>query len=150
MNKFRWLAVALLLPLLAACAGSGSGSGSSTRAPLTDDEQLQTRSVERWQLLIGGKADQAWEYLSPGYRSTRNREEYIAKMATRPVAWLNSDFYSLTCDEPGRFCAVGLKVRFKVLSRQLGVGELEADSFLTERWIKLGDTWFHVPEDVSG
>jgi len=146
MNKFRWLAVALLLPLLVACAGSGS----STRAPLTDEEQLQTRSVERWQLLIGGKADQAWEYLSPGYRSTRSREEYVVKMSGRSVTWQGAEFDSLKCHVEARFCEVAVKVRFQVVSRQIGVGQIGADTYVTERWVKVGGAWFHVPEDVSG
>lgn len=141
----RSLAFLLLLPLLAACA-----AGGGTRAVLSDDQQLELRPIERWQHLIAGEPEKAWEYLSPGYRMTRDRGAYIQSMSSRPVTWLRAEYHSHTCEQPGQFCAVAVKVYFRVRSRQLGVGDLESFSFLTERWIKSGDTWYHVPEEVTG
>lgn len=146
MSPLRLVTFALLLPLLAACA---AGGGTKT-AVLSDEEQLTTRPIARWEHLIAKRADQAWEYLSPGYRSTRNRDEYIATMITRPVRWLGVEFHSYKCIDEGSFCEVNLKVSFTVVSRQIGVGEVQSFGYVTERWIKSGDTWFHVPEDVSG
>jgi hypothetical protein len=136
----------LLLPLLASC----SAGGGSRSAPLSDEEQLTTRPTERWQHLIARRGEQAWEYLSPGYRSTRDKADYIKRMTATPVTWLNAEHHSLECDDSGVFCAVNLKVSFRVASRQLGVGEIESFNFLTERWIRVDGIWYHVPEDVSG
>ncbi|SDE00836.1 hypothetical protein [Aquimonas voraii] len=137
----------LLLPLLAACAASGGGKPA---AVASDEEQLSTRPIERWEHLIAKRPDQAWEYLSPGYRSTRDRSAYVQTMSNRPVSWLRAEYQSHTCERPGEFCAVVIKVHFRVRSRQLGVGDLESYNFLTERWIKSGGTWYHVPEEVTG
>jgi hypothetical protein len=148
MSPLRLATLALLIPLLAACA-----AGGGTKAPpaaLSDDEQLTTRPIERWEHLIAKRADQAWEYLSPGYRATRVREDYVTQMTTRPVTWLSATYDSHRCIDEGSFCEVNLKVLFKVMSRQIGVGELQSHGFVTERWIKSGDTWYYVPEDVSG
>lgn len=139
-------AVLLLLPLLAACAAGGGVA----RAPLSDEEQLATRPLERWDHLIAKRADQAWEYLSPGYRATRNRDEYITQMTTRPVTWLSATYDSHKCVDDGSFCEVNLKILFRVMSRQIGVGEMQSHGYITERWIKSGDVWYHVPEDISG
>jgi hypothetical protein len=146
MQSKRLFILAWLLPLLAACAAGGGVK----QAPLSDDEQLTTRPVARWEHLIAKRADQAWEYLSPGYRTTRNREEYIAAMTTRPVSWLNAEYHSHNCIDEGSFCEVNLKVTFTIVSRQMSVGEVQSFGYVTERWIKSGDTWFHVPEAVSG
>jgi hypothetical protein len=145
MNFYRAIALALFLPLLAACA-----TGGGARAPLTDEQQLSTRPLQRWQHLIAGEGEQAWEYLSPGYRATRDKFEYVGEVTNRPVRWLSVEPHSVNCLEEGKFCEVNLKVHFSVRSRQIGVGELRSHSFVTERWIKSGDLWFHVPEDVSG
>lgn len=146
MHPKRLAMLALLLPLLAACAAGGGNK----QAPLSDEQQLTTRPLERWEHLIAKRADQAWEYLSPGYRATRVRDEYIAQMTTRPVTWLSAEYDSHRCIDEGSFCEVNLKVLFKVVSRQIGVGELQSHGFVTERWIKAGDVWYHVPEDISG
>lgn len=145
MNFYRAIALALLLPLLAACA-----AGGGARAPLTDEQQLTTRPMARWDHLIKGEVEQAWDYLSPGYRSTRDRQAYIDSMSSRPLVWLSSEYHSHDCDQNGLFCTVNLKVTFRVKSQTLGVGEIESYSFLSERWIKSGEIWYHVPEDVSG
>ena len=146
MHPSRLLCLILLLPLLAACAAGGGGA----RPVLSDDEQLQTRPIQRWQHLIARETPQAWEFLSPGYRMTRDRESYIQSMSNRPVTWLRAEYHSHTCERPGQFCAVVIKVHFRVRSRQTGVGDLESYNFLTERWIKSGDTWYHVPDEVTG
>lgn len=139
------MCLVLLLPLLTACA-----TGGLQRAAMTDDEQLETRPVQRWQHLIAGEPADAWEFLSPGYRMTRDRTAYIGTMSVRPVTWLRAEYHSHTCELPGQFCAVVIKVHFRVRSRQLGVGDLESFNFLTERWIKSGDSWYHVPDEVTG
>jgi hypothetical protein len=146
MHPKHVFVLALLLPLLAACAAGGG----ARQVPLSDDEQLTTRPIARWEHLIAKRADQAWEYLSPGYRSTRNRDEYVAAMTTRPVRWLGVEYHSHNCIDVGSFCEVNLKVTFTIVSRQMSVGELQSFGYVTERWIKSGDTWFHVPEAVSG
>lgn len=148
MSPLRLATLALLLPLLLACAAGGGTKG--TPAVLSDEEQLTTRPIERWEHLIARRADQAWEYLSPGYRSTRDRADYISNMTNRPVIWLRAEPHSVDCEDAARFCTVAIKLHFKVRSRQRGVGDIETQTYLTERWIKSGDTWYHVPEDVSG
>jgi hypothetical protein len=148
MHPKRLIILALLLPLLAACA-AGGGAKPTAVVP-SDDEQLTTRPVERWEHLIAKRADQAWDLLSPGYRSTRNREEYIAAMTTRPVRWMAVEYHSHSCIDVGSFCEVNLKVTFTVVSRQAGVGEIQSFGFVTERWLKSGEFWYHVPENVSG
>jgi hypothetical protein len=63
---------------------------------------------------------------------------------------LNAEYHSHNCIDEGSFCEVNLKVTFTIVSRQMSVGEVQSFGYVTERWIKSGDTWFHVPEAVSG
>lgn len=146
MHLKRLSILALFIPLLAACAAGGGAKPAS----LSDEDQLKTRPVERWEHLIAKRTDQAWEYLSPGYRSTRDRVDYLKRMSNTPVTWVSAEYYSHNCDESGVFCAVDLKVTFRLTARQMGVGEIESYNFLTERWIRSDGVWYHVPEDVSG
>src|SRR5512141_2345330 len=82
----------LLAPLaLAACGGAASvkapaSDSASVKTP-GDDSALEKRAVERWNLLIAHKADKAYDFLSPGTRTTESREKYTADMNNRPVHW---------------------------------------------------------------
>lgn len=149
MYPKRFAFLALILTLLAGCAAGGGPKPTAAVAP-SDDEQLTTRPIERWEHLIAKRLDPAWEYLSPGYRGTRDKDEYIATMSTRPVRWLRAEYHSHKCIDVGSFCEVNLKLTFLVVSRQIGVGEMQSFGYVTERWVKSGDYWYHVPEDISG
>lgn len=147
MNLTRWFGLALLLPLLAACA---AGGGTRTAAPaLTDEQALMQRPVERWNHLIAKTPDQAWEYLSPGYRSANDRSTYMATMLNRPVTWLGATYQDRECEDEGASCKVMIKVDFEVNSPLIGVGKLKSHHSLIERWIKVGGIWYHVPEAAA-
>src|SRR5688572_22783391 len=50
-------------------------------------DTIDTRAVERWNYLIAHQAEKAYDYLSPGFRSTQTREVYASSMNSRPVQW---------------------------------------------------------------
>ena len=126
--------------LLAGCAGQsalkGGGSGVSP----------EQRAVERWQLVIDGKYDLAYDYLSPGSRELQSRQAYAAAISARPVHYHAVEHVEKSCNESVTVCTVVSKLTFSVISSLSGVGKMKADSIIEERWINSAGRWFLVPE----
>lgn len=151
-TPFRLLLAALPLTL-AACASTGPGAGPAVAdAPSKSagpEQILEQRAVERWKLLIGGKAAEAWDYLSPGYRSTVPRETYAANMKDRPVHWKAVRFDSVDCPADAGYCDVTVNVDYEFQSTLPGVGTLASTGPVVERWIGVEGSWYFVPKEVS-
>ncbi|HZX91641.1 MAG TPA: hypothetical protein VFE67_13455 [Rudaea sp.] len=130
----------LLLPLaLAACGG-----GASVKAP-ANDSVLEKRSLERWNLLIAHKAEKAYDYLSPGTRSTETREKYASDMNNRPVHWQSVTYVDRKCDDPDA-CTLQLQAFYSVnMSARIGQ-DVQAATVVWERWIRVGGQWYYLPE----
>jgi hypothetical protein len=129
----------LLVLLLAACASGGGSSGA------TPEEQVMKRAGERWQYLIDGQPDRAWDYLSKGVQSTESRDAYARGMKERPVHWLAVEPLEAEC-EPAR-CDVRIKLEYEITIPGGGAGPTRAPAWIYERWILQGQAWVHVPKD---
>jgi hypothetical protein len=130
----RSVVIALVTTLVAACAGM-------PRAPLTPEEIVTKRAVERWEHLIAGRTEEAWEYLSPGAHALLDRETYITGMKTRPVHWLAATVQEVSC-EP-EVCEVLVLVETE--TQMPFAGRVPGRTVLSERWLLSGDTWRYVP-----
>ncbi len=106
--------------------------------------ELQARVEERWKLLIDGKGEQAYDFLTPGVRSTLARDAYGDEMRSRPVKWLSAEALDGECEATS--CAARVLISFQFRMPATGAGDIKSQSALTERWVKLGDTWSHLPE----
>lgn len=134
-------ALVALCVALAACA-----SGGGSRPVATGKDALETRAVERWNLLIAGKTAEAYEYLSAGVRSTKSREQYATEMGNRPVKWESIAYQSKECAEPDA-CMVKLVLNYSVELPLVGVGRVHSPAVIVERWIALDKNWYHVPAE---
>jgi hypothetical protein len=144
--RFSQCAILLVVAMgVVGCAGTGTRPDRS--AP--DEAYLAERAVERWNLLINGGAAEAYDYLSPGYRSIRSRESYVADIHRKPMTWTSVEPMGVECPPEAGYCDVTLNIRFKVRSGSPMIGRLESASPLTERWILSGKDWYFVPKEVA-
>lgn len=136
----RLMSVILVASLaLAGCASEAVKKGDST-----DGGVAERRAVERWGFLINGQAEKAYDYLSPGYRATKNREEYAKEMGNRPIRWSKVTPSSKTCSKP-EVCVLGLQVDYS--ARLPGVGKtVESIGFVQETWVKVKGKWWLLPD----
>lgn len=141
------LLLAAFTLLLAACATTGGSDRTPAKSAKAPPEQ---RAIERWNLLIAGKAGEAWEYLSPGARSTKSREAYHAEMTQRPIRWERVEPYEKTVCEADDACTVKILVTYSMDVPLPNVGRVTSPSVLEEKWIALDGVWYHVPADISG
>lgn len=139
MKKFRLLSAAAVAMLLAACA-----SGGPAKAPAASQSALD-RAVARWQALIDGRADDAWQMLTPGVRSTKTRETYEQEWRVKPVKYTTVAPVDEICDADA--CTVTLEVEYDVRIPLAGAGVAHSGAILEERWVRLDGTWYHLPDD---
>jgi len=135
----------LLLPLaLAACGGA-----AAVKAPAANDSTLEKRAVERWNLLIAHKAEKAYDFLTPGTRTTESREKYAADMNNRPVHWQAVTYVDRKCDDPDA-CTLQMQATFSVnMSARMGK-DVQSVTPLWERWIRVNGQWYYLPERGGG
>ena len=128
--------------LLAAALLAGCGA-----VKRDDGAQVRERALERWSLLIAHKAEKAYDFLTPGYRSTITREDYARSMNNRPVAWKSIEFVDQKCDEDA--CTVNLKLAYSVQVNLHGQHEVNGNSPIEERWIRESGRWYVLPDNRS-
>lgn len=138
------------LILLAGCAaGGGSRPADASKTAQSPEKILEQRAVARWQLMVAGKAGEAYDYLSPGFRALKTREQYQTEMQNRPVRWTGARFSSVDCPGQGEFCDVTLDVDYEIQSPLPGVGTLKSTGPVVERWIASDGVWYLLPKEVA-
>jgi hypothetical protein len=152
--KIAYLTLAAsLLGTIAGCASApkagGAAAGNGVDAARAAASPVESRALARWELLIAGKAAEAYAYLSPGYREIKSQEVYAADMANRPVKWTKAEIEGSECPAGAGYCDVTVKVHYQLQSTLPGVGELKSYSPVSERWISSQGSWYFVPKEVA-
>src|SRR5690606_7434395 len=137
-RSLRVLALVAALLALAACAAAPSG-----RTAGGGGASLEQRSLERWQALIEGDQAKAYGYLSPGYRATRSLENYRAGSRAAALNWSSVKWRGEKCSSEDS-CVATLLLDYSV--KMTGAGDVPGFRQLTEQWVRLDGTWYHVPE----
>jgi len=132
------LALALTLAALAlvACATTGS--------PAARDKLVQERAQARWDALLARDFATAYDFASPGYRSSASVADFEIGFRSRRVQYVSAEFQGLDCEEAA--CTVHIFVGYKVDKPMTGVPEWKSTSVIEERWIHTGGNWWFVPE----
>ena len=131
----KLVAAGLALAVIAGCAGFGGASGGPEKV-------VQARANQRWQLLIAGKFDNAYEMLAPGYRAVKSPDAY-KNDASPMVKWLSAEALSVTCDS-SEACNAKIKLEAKpVLARGATPGNIV--THFDEKWILVDGQWWHFP-----
>ncbi|MBS0591433.1 MAG: hypothetical protein JSR65_12460 [Proteobacteria bacterium] len=135
MNKLN---SPLLIAGLAALALGGCGSNDPAKA-------VGQRAIERWDLLAGTHAVKAYDYLTPGYRSTHTLEQYVAFVATSRVHWKSAAVDNVHCEED--VCTAKILVKSVMPGSVIGRGDdLQIDLPVTEKWVRSDGQWFFLPD----
>lgn len=142
--------------LVAGCASetkradSSPATSEAAASKAAPNSVAQRRAIERWDLLIAHKAEKAYDYLSPGYRATKDREAYANEMNNRPVEWKKVLPYREVCDKPD-VCVIDMQVDIAV--KMQGVSQsVSSVGFVTETWIRTHGKWYFLPNatDLNG
>ncbi len=153
--NFRLLTIATLALALGACkttepkpvdssseevrAGAASG-----KAELVKEVTLKDRALNRWNLIIAGDFGRAYDYMSPGYRSTRERADYVTVMSQRPIRWSKANVFDEACESTDA-CTVKIQLDFQIEMPVAGVGKVDSLSVVDEKWLRVDGVWYMLP-----
>jgi hypothetical protein len=154
--KFRLFAIAALALILGACKTTSNtkttdsnseevrAGAASGKAVLVKEVSLKDRALNRWNLIIAGDFARAYDYLSPGYRSTRERQDYVTVMNQRPIRWSKANVFDEAC-ESADACTVKVQLDFQIEMPVAGVGKVDSLSVVDEKWLRVDGSWYMLP-----
>lgn len=149
IRQFTPLAAAFLAAALAAC-GSAPTRTATPATQAANSASVEQRAVTRWQLIIDGHAEKAYDYMTPGARSTKSRDEWAKEIVDRPVKWTKVAYLDKACESDDA-CEIRLQLEYVAPLQGAPDGKVSAPGFLTERWIRIDGIWYFLPESlVSG
>ena len=131
-NLAALAAAALFALALAGCADKAN------------PDNVDRRSVERWNHLIAHEAEKAYDYLTPGFRETQTREVYATAMNNRPMQWKSATFKRKECEEDR--CTVYVDVAYALKMPGGMAGTVSSTSTQTETWIRVDGEWYFLPK----
>lgn len=89
---------------------------------------------ERWDFLIAGNLDKAYDYISPAGRSVTSLNDY--KLRIKPGSWKSIEVKKVSC-EP-ELCKADFILNYRIL------GAIDTKNEFTETWVKEGNDWWFV------
>ncbi len=132
----RYTALALLIAGMTGC--TGFGHQAKVEAPsLEAKDEVAALASARWGALIQGDLAKAYEYLSPGVRSTLSLDAYKAKIRTG--SWKKATVDSVSCDKD--LCKVTMIIEHSFREMK------SIQTPLFEDWLQEGGKWWYVPRN---
>jgi len=124
--------VAMCAFLMSACATTGPGSTVAKRAQ------------DRWDALLAGDFENAYQFYSPGFRSSHSRSDFEVSMRLRKVQYRGAQYASEECE--AERCKLSFNVQYQVASPVPGLDTWESKTTLDETWVKTQGQWWYVPD----
>lgn len=100
---------------------------------------VRTRAQARWDLLVAGKFEEAYTYLTPAYRALRTPTDYRNRFSNG-AKWMGAKSASVECASPER-CTAHIQLETLVVARGFN---RPIKTTLTETWLlEDGQWWYH-------
>lgn len=112
------------------------------------DGSVEGRAQARWDALIAGDYEAAYDLYSPGFREAVTFEAFRAQQHLRTVEWIEARVVGATCEEEDA-CEVRSTVTYGTNRPMRGVSRIESATSVTERWVRLGGAWYFVPDRLG-
>ena len=121
------------LLLLSACATS-----------MKSGDNIEKRAIGRWDALLSADVEAAYEYLSPGYRSSVSLTQYHRSLLLSKVNWTGAKYIESDCEE--MVCNVKISLDFTIYGALPGVKSFESKQTIKESWVLVNGSWYLVPK----
>jgi hypothetical protein len=125
------------LLLLSACA-------TTTQEAAREDNSIETRAQARWDAILQDDMATAYEYLSPGFRSSVSLMQYTRLILNKQVSWTGARYVRSECDEA--LCEVTIALDYALIGVLPGVKSFDATKDIEEAWLFVDDEWYYVPK----
>ena len=138
------------LVLVAACdRGAPTNSGvveaqpETVESQQTAEQQIRQRAEDRWAALSQRDFAAAYEYETPGYRSTVSIAQFQSQFGAA-VRWIGASVESVTFAETGDRAEVKVQLDYEAPDALGGLYTNRRAMF--ERWIASEGNWWYVRE----
>ena len=118
-------------------------SGCATTKQST--ESIEQRAMGRWDALLSQDLEVAYEYLSPGYRSSVSLLQYHRSLLLSKVTWTGANYIEGDCEET--ICNVKILLDFNVRGAVPGVKSFPSKQSIQESWVLVDGSWYLVPKN---
>lgn len=126
------LALFCIVTLLSGCA-----------ATVKKTETIEDRVNGRWAALLAKEIETAYNYLTPGYRSSVSLQQYERALENQAVKWTSAEYIKSECEEST--CKVKVQVGYTVYGALPGVKSYSTKNYADETWILVDGQWYMVP-----
>jgi hypothetical protein len=130
---FRWFAGASAVLLFAGCAALVTKDSPAE----AKREAVRERALARWDLIIKGQADKAYDYFSQGSQQVISRDEFAARM--KVTAFRTAVVEKVECSEESCRAWAHITYDHRIMK---GVGLTMQESWVLER----GNVWYVWPQ----
>ena len=124
---------------------SGCATKETVKSP-NDEEVLRERVTAYWNHKINGEFDKSYEYESPLYRKQVNLISYIRSFNPEVlVKWTGMRIEKVFIEDEA--ATLDLKVKVKILNKPSR--DIEPETSVSEKWVRVGGIWYHIPHKVK-
>lgn len=120
--------------LLSACA--------TTTSP---EISVEERAIARWDTILSDDLAGAYEYLSPGYRSSVSSVQYQRSLLLSKVRWNDARYIESDCTETA--CNVKISLKYTVFGAVPGIKSFNGKQTIDESWVLVDGNWYLVPDN---
>ena len=138
---FRSVLLIVTALFLVACAGTGGSSGGAPSA----NSDVAKRATDRWEALLAPDYDAAYDFYSPGYRSSTSRGDFELSQRLRKIHFTDAEFQGQECDE--NVCTLTFRTFYRIPSPLPGVETFDGNTVSEEKWIRTDGQWWFLPDD---
>lgn len=140
-STLRLLVLLVPMLLVSACATTGGGatSGAKNAGPVVK------RAEERWDAVLANDFEKAYEYYSPGFRSSQTRGEFELAMRLRKVQFSDAVYQEQSCETD--VCTLKFRVGYQIASPVPGLETWESKTTLEEKWVRTQGQWWYYPDN---
>lgn len=124
---------------LAGCASTGAGGA------IDGNRAVVKRAEARWDAVLAGDFENAYQYYSPGFRSSHTRGDFELGMRLRKVQFREARYVEQSCE--GDRCDLKFEVQYHIASPVPGLDQWQSNTTIDETWIRTQNEWWYLPDN---
>jgi len=118
---------------------------SACAATVPPEKAVEDRAMARWEALLSDDLAGAYEYLSPGYRSSVSSLQYQRSLLMKKVKWKDAEYLESDCVETS--CKVKISLKYTVFGAIPGIKSYDGTKAIEESWVLVNGNWYLIPKN---
>jgi hypothetical protein len=109
------------------------------------EKNIESRATARWHAILSGDLVSAYQFLSPGYKSSVSLNQYQRQILLMRVKWKDARYLESECTETT--CNVKISLDYALYGALPGVKSFDGTQTIEESWVRIDDIWYYVPDN---